>query len=145
MLEYFLTASVPNDQVDMGRAVLQGVCAMSGTHKFRRVLYYTGPDRPDGFKKIKNVEKGPNGKHFGELQRYLAKQSFILRVEYTVGQQEFGSGAPSAPLDQRQGTLRWTDMPDPVLGRDDLHINRKTLHINNQDSLISLMEQNNHK
>ncbi|OIW27696.1 hypothetical protein CONLIGDRAFT_444350 [Coniochaeta ligniaria NRRL 30616] len=143
MLEYFLTAFVPNDKVDMARGVLQGVCAMAGTHQFKRVLYYRGPDRPDGFKKLKGVERTPNGRFFAELQRYLAKQSFILRVEYPLREQEFGSVAQPEPLDKRHGALRWTDLPDPVLG-DVLHIHRKTLTISHQDNLISLVEQNAH-
>lgn len=143
MLEYFLTTFVPSDKVQMARAVLQGVCATAGTHEYQRVLYYRGPDRPDGFKKIKSVERTPNGMLFAELQRYLAKQSFILRLEYPVREQDFGSAAQSEPLDKKQGALRWTDLPDPVLG-DVLHIHRKTLTIPNQDGLISLVEQNGH-
>jgi mediator of RNA polymerase II transcription subunit 18 len=143
MLEYFLTAYVPDDMIDLARAVLQGVCGMFGEHEFKRVLFYPGPDRPDGFKKVKTVEKSPNKASFDELRRYLAKQSFILRLEYSVREQEFGSVAQSQTLDQRKGTLKWADLPDPVLG-DVLHINRKTLTIEDQDNLISLVEQNGH-
>lgn len=143
MLEYFLTAFVPNDKVEMARAVLQGVCAVAGTHQFKRVLFYRGPDRPDGFKKTKSVERTPNGRFFAELQRYLAKQSFILRVEYPARERDFGSVPQPELLEKRQGSLRWTDLPDPVLG-DVLHIHRKMLTISNQDSLISLLEQNAH-
>ena len=141
MLEYFLTAFVPDDKISMARAVLEGVCAMSGTHNFTRVLFYRGPDRPDGFKKAKGA--GPaNANHFAELHRYLAKQSFILRVEYPVNLQDFGAAQTKA-LNTRPGTLRWTDLPDPILG-DVLHINRKTLDIAKQDNLIGLLEQNSH-
>jgi len=144
MLEYFLTAYVPDDDIGPARAVLQGVCGTYGRHEFKRVLFYSGPDTPDGFKKIKTVDKSPNKASFVELQRYLAKQSFILRLEYPVTEQAFGSTAQQQSLDQRKGTLQWTDLPDPVLGNV-LHINRKTLTIEDQDHLISLVEQNGHK
>ncbi|KAB5583636.1 mediator complex, subunit Med18 [Coniochaeta sp. 2T2.1] len=145
MLEYFLTAFVPDeeDKVEMARAVLQGVCAMSGGHEMKRVLMFQGPDRPDGFKKIKGLEKTPNGKSFAELQRYLAKQSFFVRLEYPVTKQQFGSGLHFLPLDKESGTLRWTDIPEPVKG-EDVHICRKTLDIDNQDNLVSIMGQNSH-
>lgn len=143
MLEYFLTANVPDDKIDQARAVLQGVCGMYGRHEFKRVLFYRGPDSPDGFKKVKAVEKSPNKASFAELQRYLAKQSFILRLEYSVRKQDFGSATQPESLDQRKGALQWTDLPDPVLG-DVLHINRKTLTIEDQDNLVSLLEQNAH-
>jgi mediator of RNA polymerase II transcription subunit 18 len=143
MLEYFLTAFCPDDKIDAARAVLQGVCGMYGRHEFKRVLFYRGPGSPDGFKKVKPVEKSPNKASFLELQRYLSKQSFILRLEYPVAEQEFGSTAQPQSLDQKKGALRWTDLPDPVLG-DVLHINRKVLVIENQDNLVSLVEQNAH-
>ena len=145
MLEYFLTAFVPDneDKVEMARAVLQGVCAMSGVYEIKRIIMFQGPDRPDGFKKIKGVEKTPTGRSFAELQRYLAKQSYFVRLEYPATKQLFGSGLHIPPLDKEAGTLRWTDIPEPVRG-EDVHICRKTLDIENQDNLVSIMEQNSH-
>lgn len=144
MHELFLTASVPGNDVLAARSVLQGYCAMPEVHQLTRVLHYTGPDRPSGFKKVGDLDGTPNRRLFNDLHQYLTKQSYIMTVRYQLNEDEFGQEVGgSSSLDQRQGTLRWTDIPDPVPPQV-LHVQRKMLDIRNQDRLITILGQNAH-
>lgn len=49
----------------------------------------------------------------------------------------------SQKLDQRPGTLRWSDLPEPIVG-DQTHIQRKMLDIPRQDNLLNILAQNEH-
>lgn len=49
----------------------------------------------------------------------------------------------SQTLDQKAGTLRWSDLPEPVVG-DQMHIQRKMLDIPRQDNLLNILAQNEH-
>lgn len=80
-----------DDDVLQARALLQGYCAMPESHQFHRVLFYRGPDRPSGFKKVMNLDKIPNGRAFRELQQYLSKQLYVLQARYPLAAAEFGT------------------------------------------------------
>jgi mediator of RNA polymerase II transcription subunit 18 len=94
MYEFFLTAIVVDEEILQARALLQGYCAMPESHQFHRVLFFRGPDRPDGFKKVKDLDKIPNGRAFRELQQYLSKQSYVLQARYPLSPSEFGAAQP---------------------------------------------------
>lgn len=91
MYEFFLAAIVSDGDLLQARALLQGYCAMPESHQFHQVLFYRGPDRPNGFKRVKDIEKSPNAKPFRELHQYLTKQSFILQAKYQLKQNDFGA------------------------------------------------------
>ena len=82
--------------------------------------------------------------HKIELAKQLARSSYVLHLEYEVSPDagDFGGAGVAVDLNAAPGTLRWTDLPDPL--RDTPVIQRKKVEIPDQRNLLAAMADNGH-
>lgn len=146
MHELFLTAAVKDSEFETACAVLQGVTWMVARKTIHRELFFSGPPQPKGLPKLPYPPRGPPDRVralWNELGKHLARSSYVLCLAYEVfADVDFGSGA-AADLNALAGTLRWTDMPDPL--RDTPVTQRKRIDIADQRGLLSAMADNGHE
>lgn len=144
MYELFTIAPLLDNQVYKVRQVLQGYSSRTEEHKRNRLLFYRGPDHPAGFNKVRELEQTPNRRLWNDLHQFFSKQSYFVYVRYPADEAEFGQPVDGqVALDQRRGTLRWSDIPDPLPAHA-LHTQRKMLEIHDQDRLLSILGRNGH-
>lgn len=149
MYELFLTATVRKDDFAMACAILQGLTWMEARRETRRVLYFAGPPQPqprglpNGHRSVRPPPVPAAQALWTELAKQLVRSSYILQVDYEVSPDAGDFGADrAADLNAAPGTLRWTDLPDPL--RDTPVTQRKKVEIPDQRNLLAAMADNGH-
>ncbi|KAI0013161.1 mediator complex, subunit Med18 [Xylariaceae sp. FL0662B] len=141
MRELFLTASVRDADLTMACAVLQGLTWMTARYSVHRILFYHGDPRPSTLKNRRVFEKSRYSFLWDELSAQLVRSSYILQTAYEVSpDSHFGTGL-AMEFSSLPGTLRWTDLPDPL--RDTPVTSRKKIEIPDQNNLPTAMADNN--
>lgn len=167
MHEVFLTAIVPDADIERAKALLQGLSGMSAYAGIHRVLYFSGPIQPRGLTVKRSIPmplQPPQMRLWSELHQNLNRQSFVLQVRYPLKQSEFGyveegpakSGSTSlspssatsmGSLNSSPATLCWTDIPDPTVaanGGNPMVVQRKKIEITETKNLPAILQDNNH-
>ena len=163
MYELFLTATVGKEDFMMACAIMQGLTWMEARQEVHRVLYFSGPPQPQprGLPNTRSFRQAAPTVQplWTELAKQLARSSYILQLDYEVfrdtdfggaaagggdGSSNGDEGKPPAvgDLNAAPGTLRWTDLPDPL--RDTPVIQRKKIEIPDQRNLPAAMADNGH-
>ncbi|ERT03310.1 uncharacterized protein SPSK_09479 [Sporothrix schenckii 1099-18] len=135
MHELFLTAVVPDTDIERAKALLQGLSGMTARGTVHRILYFAGPPQPRGLavkRAIPQPIQPAQGRLWTELHQQMVRQSFVLQARYPVNRDELGAapgpatspGAAAILSGAAQGTLRWTDIPDPTGGSSATGITR---------------------
>jgi mediator of RNA polymerase II transcription subunit 18 len=88
MHEVFLTAVVADAATVMARSVLQGYCAMPEHHQLHRVMFYQGPEKPVGFKKLTEISRSSNAKLWSDLHQNLSRQSYMVQVRFKLDNED---------------------------------------------------------
>ncbi len=161
MHELFLTAVVPDADLDRAKALLQGLCGMAAYASMHRVLYFAGPPQPRGLivkRSIPQPVLPTQARLWTELHQQLLRQSFVVQVRYGVGGDEFGaapaesaaSSSPTTSLIDTPGMLRWVDLPDPTGGSSASGITRlvtqrKTVELPETRNLPTVLTDNNYR
>jgi mediator of RNA polymerase II transcription subunit 18, fungi type len=145
MHELFLTASVKDGDFQMASAILQGLTWMTARKTVHRVLFFAGQPQPRGLPNLRYYQN-PQGVRsmpaWNELNKQLTRSSYVLQVAYEVSPDtDFGKGN-AADFNNTLGTLRWTDLPDPL--RDTPVTQRKKIEIPDQKQLIATLGENNY-
>ena len=148
MYELYLTATVSDAELDATCEILSGLCGMKPWNSLTRQLFFQGSVPPTGFSNMRSIEK-PMRKEVGlmwkELHQSLSRQPFILQARYDVQQdRDMGSDAAPMALDERQGILRWSDIPDPSHGRPQV-TQSKVVELWEQRNIVSVLTDNNFK
>ncbi|KAG9235052.1 mediator complex, subunit Med18 [Amylocarpus encephaloides] len=155
--ELFLTTSVYNDDIPRAVRILQGYCGMKPQASLRRRLVWEGPRQRPGLRDFDPafISRQPPGR--AEAWKYLhgqmIRQSYIITLIYEVERSAFGQaqihGAQRSSeevpdrnrtlsCDQSPGTLKWTELPDPV---DSRTVNtRLMLQIENEKGLCTVIQ-----
>lgn len=143
MYELFLTAPVRKDDFEMACAILQGLTYMQARQNVYRTLYYAGQPQPRGLPNQRTFrQQTATLPLWKELSNHLKRSSYVLQLAYEVfPESDFGSGAV-VDLNSAPGTLRWTDLPDPL--RDTPVTQRKKIEIPDQRNLLTTMSYNGH-
>ncbi|RYP04389.1 hypothetical protein DL764_004483 [Monosporascus ibericus] len=142
MYELFLTASVKKDDFEIACAILQGLTWMQARQNVHRILYFAGQPQPRGLPNQRCFRQSPALPLWNELGKQLGRSSYVLQLAYEVFREtDFGTGR-AIDLNAVPGTLRWTDLPDPL--RDTLVIQRKKIEILDQPNLVTVMADNGH-
>jgi mediator of RNA polymerase II transcription subunit 18 len=152
MYEVFLSAAIEPGQFDDVCAVLSGVCRYTAPWKtLNRVVYYRGPDKPVGLRRMENVdqtakqEDPENRTLWEELHHITSKQSYLVKAKYELQAGDFGprpDGEPPMNLDATKGTLEFTDFPDPVQPAKPLLMQRKIIELWDQRNLPCVLADN---
>lgn len=104
MHELFLSAHVPNDDVQRALRILQGYCGMSPVTLLRRRLIYEGPRLRQlrGIDPAFVTKQGP-GKlpSWRSLHEQLIRQSYVITLVFDVNRDHFGQTV----IDDSQGPL----------------------------------------
>ena len=133
MHELFLTAVVPDADIERAKALLQGLSGMTARGSVHRVLYFAGPPQPRGLavkRAIPQPIQPAQGRLWSELHQQMLRQSFVLQARYPVNRDELGAAPAASPgsaailSGAALGTLRWTDIPDPTGGSSATGIQR---------------------
>lgn len=128
MHELFLTAVVPDADIERAKALLQGLSGMTARGTVHRVLYFAGPPQPRGLavkRAIPQPIQPAQARLWTELHQQMLRQSFVLQARYPVANRdEPGAGSPAILAGSAPGTLRWTDIPDPTGGSSATGIQR---------------------
>ncbi|PBP18083.1 putative Mediator of RNA polymerase II transcription subunit 18 [Diplocarpon rosae] len=171
MHELFLTTYVYEGDLNTTEKILQGYCASHPKTILFRKLIWEGPrtrtPKPIDVKFIK-AQPQQVMMSWKFLSDQLSRQSYILNTLYEVDESSFGqaengimSDTNNPPregyyLDQRPGTLRWNDLPDPTAAKPvnsrlpDPGLTRPVnsrliVSIENQGNLCSIMRMLNHR
>ncbi|KAI9048710.1 hypothetical protein LZ554_007541 [Drepanopeziza brunnea f. sp. 'monogermtubi'] len=168
MHELFVTTHVVNEDLDITLRILQGYCSSYPKHVFTRSLSFQGPlTRAPKPIDPNLIKQQPPQKFVSwkSLSDQLSRQSYILNVSYEIDQDEFGrtedsgdaqvSQEGSQLLDQRFGTLRWNDLPEPTAAKPvnsrlpDPGLTRPVnsrlvVNIDNQQGLCTIMKKLQH-
>ncbi|PBP19054.1 putative Mediator of RNA polymerase II transcription subunit 18 [Diplocarpon rosae] len=171
MHELFLTTYVYEGDLNTTEKILQGYCASHPKTILFRKLIWEGPrtrtPKPIDMKFIK-AQPQQVMMSWKILSDQLSRQSYILNTLYEVDESSFGqaengliSDTNTPPregyfLDQRPGTLRWNDLPDPTAAKPvnsrlpDPGLTRPVnsrliVSIENQGNLCSIMRMLNHR
>ncbi|CAL3967566.1 unnamed protein product [Diplocarpon coronariae] len=171
MHELFLTTYVHEDDLSTTEKILQGYCASHPKPILFRKLIWEGPrtrtPKPIDPKFIK-AQPQQVIMSWKILSDQLSRQSYVLNTLYEVDESSFGQAenvlvsGTSTPqregyfLDQRPGTLRWNDLPDPTAAKPvnsrlpDPGLTRPVnsrliVSIENQGNLCSIMRMLNHR
>jgi hypothetical protein len=84
MHELSLCASISHDAVEQTLSVLQGHCAMSSEHTFRRRLIFKSPERPLNLAGVA-INKHPSRiKFWKDLQQVLSVQQYFIAAAYDI-------------------------------------------------------------
>ncbi|KAH8677646.1 mediator complex, subunit Med18 [Xylariales sp. PMI_506] len=145
MYELFLTAAVKDADIDKARGIMQGLSWMSARRNVYRVLYFAGQSRPVGLPSIKSMQQQlprQSLPQWNELSKEFTRSSYIYQVLYEVfPDKDFGTGT-TMDLNSSQGTLRWTDFPDPPREKGQLLMHRKKIDIYDQKNLPFILSGN---
>ncbi|CAK7234833.1 hypothetical protein SEUCBS140593_009080 [Sporothrix eucalyptigena] len=158
MHELFITAVVPDADIERAKALLQGLSGMTARHNVTRVLYFAGPQQPRGLavkRSIPQPIQPAQGRLWAELHQQMVRQSFVLQARYPVNVGELGAPASSSPgsaaivAGSAPGTLRWTDLPDPTGGNSATGIvrlatQRKKIELVETRNLPAILTDNGH-
>ncbi|KAI1089925.1 mediator complex, subunit Med18 [Rostrohypoxylon terebratum] len=140
MRELFLTASVKDADFSMTCAVLQGLTWMTARQSLHRILFFHGQPQPKPLKNTRAFQQSRFLSLWRELSNQLARSSYVLQVAYEVAlDKDFGQGT-SMEFNNLPGTLRWTDLPDPL--KDTPVTQRKKIEIPDQPNLPVAMTDN---
>ncbi|KAI1506379.1 mediator complex, subunit Med18 [Biscogniauxia marginata] len=142
MRELFLTASVKASEFDRACAIFQGLTWMTARKSTYRILFFAGQPQPKGLPNTRNLRISPFTPLWNELSKQLSRSSYVLQVAYEVSpEMDFGKDA-GMDFNNLKGTLRWTDMPDPL--RDVPFVSRKKIEIPEQTLIPTILADNNH-
>lgn len=159
MHELFLTAVVPDVDIERAKALLQGLSGMTARGTVHRILYFAGPPQPRGLS-VKRAIPQPiqpaQGRLWAELHQQMSRQSFVLQARYPVNRDELGAepaaspGAAAILNGSAQGTLRWTDIPDPTGGSNATGImrmvtQRKKVELADTRNLPTILTDNGYR
>jgi mediator of RNA polymerase II transcription subunit 18, fungi type len=98
MHELFLTAHVPNEDIDRSLRVLQGYCSMNPVSLLRRRLVWEGPRS----RQLKGIDpafiarQGPKAPFWRSLHEQLTRQSYVITLIYDIDREQFGKGEVSS-------------------------------------------------
>ena len=159
MHELFITAVVPDADIERAKALLQGLTGMTARGSLHRLLYFAGPPQPRGL----TVKRGTplpiqpaQGRVWAELYQQMVRQSFVLQARYPVNVAELGATPAASPgsaailAGSAPGTLRWTDLPDPTGGNNATGIvrlatQRKKLELVDMRNLPAILTENGYR
>ncbi|KAI0837231.1 mediator complex, subunit Med18 [Hypoxylon sp. FL0890] len=140
MRELFLTASVRDSDFQMACAVLQGLTWMTAHQSTHRILFFHGQPQPKSLQNLRALQGSRLLPLWKELSNQLARSSYVLQVAYeVVPDRDFGK-ENTMDFNTLPGTLRWTDLPDPL--RDTPVTSRKKIEIPDQIQLPMALNDN---
>ncbi|KAL1889747.1 hypothetical protein Sste5346_008735 [Sporothrix stenoceras] len=159
MHELFLTAVVPDVDIERAKALLQGLSGMTARGTVHRILYFAGPPQPRGLavkRAIPQPIQPAQGRLWAELHQQMMRQSFVLQARYPVNRDELGAtpaaspGAAAILNGSAPGTLRWTDIPDPTGGSSATEImrmitQRKKVELADTRNLPAILTDNGYR
>ncbi|OAA56201.1 Mediator complex, subunit Med18 [Niveomyces insectorum RCEF 264] len=165
MHELFLTAVVPDAELERAKALLQGLSGMAAYASIQRVLYFAGPPQPRGLvvrRSLPTPLLPTQVRLWSELHQQLSRQSFVVQARYALQPADFGqppllspvegggdgpAAVSTARLNSTPGTLRWTDIPDPTPGGggNRLVMQRKKIEIADTRGLPAILQDNNYR
>ncbi|KAI0131017.1 mediator complex, subunit Med18 [Daldinia grandis] len=140
MRELFLTASVKDSDFAMACAVLQGLTWMNARHTVHRILFFHGQPQPQPLKVTRAFQQSRFLQLWKDLSSQLNRSSYVVQLAYElVPERDFGKET-NMEFNALPGTLRWTDLPDPL--RDTPVTQRKKIEIPEQNSLPTALTDN---
>lgn len=146
MYELYLTGTVPDSSLDAACDILSGLCGMKPWNSLTRQLFFQGSLPPSGISSQRSIDKQmrkETAMMWKELHQSLSRQPFLLQARYDIQQdRDMGPSSNPAPLDERQGIIRWSDMPDPSHGRPQI-TQTKIVELWEQRNIPSIMTDNN--
>ncbi|CAK7220185.1 hypothetical protein SCUCBS95973_004072 [Sporothrix curviconia] len=159
MHELFITAVVPDADIERAKALLQGLTGMTARHSLHRLLYFAGPPQPRGLSVKRSIPQPiqpAQGRLWAELHQQMVRQSFVLQARYPVNMAELGASPAASPgsaaiaAGSAPGTLRWTDLPDPTgsnsaTGIVRLATQRKKLELTDTRNLPAILTDNGYR
>ncbi|KAI8964723.1 mediator complex, subunit Med18 [Daldinia sp. FL1419] len=141
MKELFLTAVVKDSDFAMACSVLQGWAWMQARRTIHRILFFHGQPRPGPLKATQAFQQSRHITLWKDLSNQLVRSSYVIQLAYEVVPDRDLGKKTNTELSTLPGTLRWTDLPDPL--RETPVTQRKKIEIPEQSNLPTALANNN--